>query len=65
MNSLRASVNKNTCIGCGICTEICPVVFELDPMGLSESTIATIDPSLGSTLRQAAESCPTDAITIL
>jgi len=65
MNSLRASVNKNLCIGCGICTEICPAVFELDPMGLSEATIATVNPSLGNTLRQAAESCPTDAIAVL
>jgi ferredoxin len=65
MDSLRASVNKNSCIGCGICTEICPAVFELDPMGLSEAMVAAIDPSLGSTLRQASESCPTNAITIL
>ena len=65
MNSLKASVNKNTCIGCGICTEICPAVFELDPMGLSEATIATVNPSLGITLRQAAEACPTDAITVM
>ena len=64
MSFLQATVNKNTCIGCGICVDICPSVFELDPQGLSESTIATINPAIGDTVKQAAEACPTNAIAV-
>lgn len=64
MDTLKASVNKNTCIGCGICIDICPNIFEFDPQGLSEATIATIDPSLGNCAKNAAKACPTNAIAI-
>lgn len=61
---LRANVNKNACIGCGICVDICPGLFELDPQGLSEATTILINPSLTSKANLAAEACPTAAISI-
>jgi len=64
MTPLKASVDKNACIGCGICIDICPNVFEFDPQGLSEATVAAIDPSLDSSAREAAKACPTNAISL-
>jgi len=61
---LKASVNKNSCIGCGICVDICPSLFELDPQGLSEATTTLINPSLTSKAQLAAEACPTSAISV-
>jgi len=64
METIHASVNKNTCIGCGICIGICPGVFEFDPHGLSEATVTAINPSWDQSLKEAAKACPTNAITI-
>lgn len=64
MNNFRVRVDKNACIGCGLCVDICPNVFELDPQGLSESTIATIEPSFNNSLKQAQNACPTNAIAL-
>lgn len=64
MNELRASVNQNACIGCGLCAEICPSVFSMTSKGLAETTVSMVDPSMGNTLREAANSCPTQAISI-
>ena len=64
MNTLRASVNKNACIGCGICIDICPGVFEFDPQGLSEATTVFINPGLDHDTRAAADACPTNAISV-
>lgn len=62
--NLRANVNKNTCIGCGICIDICPNIFEFDPQGLSESTLTAIEPAHGDCVRNAAKACPTNAISV-
>ena len=64
MDNLKASVDKNTCIGCGICIDICPNIFEFDPQGLSEATVALIEPSLGNCVKNAADACPTHAIDV-
>ncbi len=64
MEQLHASVDKNACIGCGICIDMCPAVFEFDPHGLSEATISSIDPSLNNSVREAAKACPTNAISL-
>jgi ferredoxin len=63
MNNLKASVNKNACIGCGICIDICPSIFEFDPQGLSEAA-TFITPALDHNARIAADACPTQAINI-
>lgn len=64
MDNLRASVDKNACIGCAICIDICPSVFEFDPQGLSEATTTFVDPSLNHNVRAAADACPTNAIRV-
>jgi len=64
MDNLKASVNKNACIGCGICIDICPTVFEFDPQGLSESITTYITPATEHSAKAAAEACPTNAIIV-
>lgn len=61
---MRAHVDKDLCIGCGLCADICPEVFSMDDDG----TAIAIDGEIAETdldsAQEAKEQCPVDAITI-
>lgn len=60
---MRAIVDKETCIGCGLCPQICPEVFKMN----EDKAIAYTDPvpeEFEEKSKEAAESCPVDAIAI-
>ncbi len=61
---MKAVVDKETCIGCGLCPSICPEVFSMDDDGLAVAIDEEIDNSLIDLTKEAEESCPTDAITV-
>ena len=63
----KAKVNKSACIGCGMCTGICPEVFEFGDDSLSENKLGdnTVLPAdVVDAAKEAADSCPTQAIEI-
>ncbi len=49
------------CIGCGLCTSICPNVFQMTDEGIAE-VYATPDSADEITAKEAAESCPVSVI---
>jgi ferredoxin len=60
---MKAIVDAETCIGCEVCVEMCPEVFQME----GEVAIASTEPiaeDLSDLATDAAESCPVDAITI-
>ena len=59
---MKVSVNED-CIGCGLCVEICPDVFRLED-GVSVPICDVIMPATEQDCRDAADSCPVDAIEI-
>lgn len=61
---MKASVNKELCIGCGVCTSICPAVFELDDNYLSKVLVESLDEKEKDCAQEAAAVCPVGAITI-
>jgi ferredoxin len=61
---MKASVDKNLCLGCGICPDICPEVFELDGGGFAVVKGDTVPPEAEDNCRDAAEQCPETAIKI-
>ena len=61
---MKAHVNPDTCIGCGLCVDISPEVFEMDDEGLARVIDgADVDGSAGD-VKEAAEQCPVDAIEV-
>jgi ferredoxin len=61
---MKATVDKETCIGCGLCESICPAVFKLGSDGKSDVIVDEISKNLQADCQQAADSCPVSAITI-
>lgn len=53
------SVNKETCIGCGLCVSTCPEVFE---MGDDQKARVKEQKDLPC-VKEAIESCPVKAIS--
>lgn len=61
---MRGYVDKDTCIGCGLCPEICPEIFEMDDDGLAIAKDIEIPEDVEDSAKEAEESCPVDAITV-
>jgi ferredoxin len=61
---MKAKVIEDLCIGCESCTDICPDVFEMQ----DELAVCRFDEDIPEEFedacREAAESCPVEAIEI-
>jgi ferredoxin len=60
---MKANVNPGLCSGTGLCQQTCPEVFELKD-GVSTVKVDTVPSQAEQSCRQAAEDCPTEAISI-
>ncbi|MGL4990851.1 MAG: ferredoxin [Sarcina sp.] len=61
---MKAIVDRNTCVGCGLCADLCPAVFSMDDEGVSVPISEDIPSDYLSDAEQAMEQCPVAAITI-
>lgn len=61
---MKAIVNQDACIGCGACAAICDKVFEINDEGLSTTITDVVEEKDSQEVRDAADACPTGAITI-
>jgi ferredoxin len=61
---MKACVNKDNCISCGLCAAICPKVFFMDDDGKAKAVEEEVEASLISETEEAAGSCPVGAIEI-
>lgn len=60
---MKPVVDAETCIGCALCTEICPKVFEMGDDDLAHVISAEACSDAGC-CEEAVEECPVEAITI-
>jgi len=62
---MRAKVDKDICIGCGLCSSICPNVFQFDDEeGVAVAIDADIDEKDFDSAKEARDACPVEAIEI-
>ncbi len=60
---MKATVNKDLCIGCTLCVQRCPEVFAME----GDKTVVNVDivpEEVEESCRQAADECPVIAVTI-
>ena len=57
---MNVKVNNDLCIGCGTCEVLCPAVFKLN----AEGKVDVISHEDTACAKNAAESCPTQAIEV-
>ena len=61
--TVKVTVNWERCASTGSCVQICPDVFALDASGQLQ-VVETPDESLHAEVWDAADMCPTAAITV-
>ena len=61
---MKARVDEDLCIGCELCQDGCPDVFEVMEDGISHVIRDEIGAEYYACVREAAEVCPTEAISI-
>ena len=58
---MTVKVNLDECIGCGVCAQFCPEVFNMDE---NEGKSLVVSQEEVETLKEAIESCPVSAIIL-
>lgn len=61
---MKAVVNKDGCISCGLCVNTCPEVFAFDEDGVAEAN-GMIDDSNYASAESARSACPVAVIDII
>ncbi len=61
---MKGFVDKDVCIGCGLCSGICPEVFDMDSDGKAVAVASEIVANVLSSAKEAADQCPVAAIIV-
>ena len=61
---MKVKVDSDLCVATGSCESICPEVFEIGDSGIAVAKVEEVPAGLEDSCREAAESCPVDAITL-
>lgn len=61
---MKASLDRDGCISCGLCTQICPSVFRMAEDGIAEVYQEDVPPELEASAIEAQEGCPVSVILV-
>lgn len=57
----KVTVDASTCVGCGLCEQSCPEVFEVQGDGIAHVKAQSCSEH---NLQEVAQQCPVDAIKV-
>jgi ferredoxin len=63
-DTLKASIDRDGCIGCGLCAGTCPEVFEMAADGLADVISETVPAGAEDSAIEAKDGCPVSVITV-
>lgn len=58
---MKAVVDQDTCIGCGLCCGMCEAVFHMNDDGKAEASQGAVEENRGE-VQGAIDACPVSAI---
>ena len=58
---MKVRVDQQACVGCGLCVDICPAVFEMDN-NLAKAIPGAVHNDYAEACLEAVDSCPVSAI---
>ncbi len=61
---MKVYVDSDFCGGTGLCVDTCPEVFGLTDNGTATVSVDEVPLEFHKACRQAADNCPTNAITV-
>lgn len=61
----KIEINKDACIGCGMCVHAHPDYLVFDENGQADSVGKEVKPEDKLSFLETIESCPTEAISII
>lgn len=60
---MKAKIDSDTCIGCGLCVSTCPEVYKMED-DKAVVIVAVVPKSAEECCKKGADECPVTAITI-
>ena len=61
---MKASIERDGCISCGLCAETCPEVFRMADDGLAEVYVDEVPEEQEDMAEEARDGCPVSVINI-
>lgn len=61
---MRATLDRDGCISCGLCPETCPEVFRMADDGIAEVYTEEVPPEVEEAAIEAQDGCPVSVITV-